>query len=164
MAKDAIRIGVTGHQARPGLVWGWTAHALRTELASETRRLEGWSSLAIGADQLFARTVLALGGTLVTVVPGPWYESCFDAQGLACYHALLARSERVDLTGGQEGAAFLAAGMIVAGRSDRLIAIWDGAAAQGKGGTADIVAHALAIGRPVVRLDPIRCERSVLGN
>jgi hypothetical protein len=151
-----MRVGVTGHQAREGIDWEWTAATLREALKGWERPLQGWSSLAVGADQVFARTILQLGGSLVTVVPGPWYEQCFDGQTLDDYQHLLSRGESETLHGLRGEDAFLAAGLEVADRTDKLVAIWDGEPAQGLGGTADIVDHARSRGKPILHIDPIR--------
>jgi len=73
-----MRVGVTGHQKREGIDWDWTRIAIEKELAALTPPIEGWSALAVGADQLCARAVLERGGCIVTVVPGEWYEECFE--------------------------------------------------------------------------------------
>lgn len=154
-----MRIGVTGHQERDGIDWEWTRKTVARELGRLSGSIEGWSSLAIGADQLFARTVLDLGGSIVTVVPGDWYETCFDGEALVRYRELLdaGRSDTLDGLEGED--AFLAAGLKVADSTDALLAIWDGKRAQGRGGTADVVDHALRRGSTVVHVNPI--ERTV---
>ncbi|MEH3036194.1 MAG: hypothetical protein PGN23_06840 [Sphingomonas adhaesiva] len=150
-----MRVGVTGHQDREGADWAWTGEAIRRALSHLPSPIEGWSSLAVGADQLFARTVLELGGTIVTVVPGAWYDGCFEGDGLRAYHELLARGTYRTLEGLHGEDAFLQAGLKVAGESEMLIAVWDGEPARGKGGTADVVAHAVRTGKRVLRIDPV---------
>ena len=49
--------------------------------------------------------------------------------------------------------AYAKAGQLVVERCDILIAIWDGHAARGEGGTAEIVSYAKERGRSVVRID-----------
>src|SRR5258708_32929211 len=49
--------------------------------------------------------------------------------------------------------AYLAAGKLIVELRDVLVAVWDGQQAAGKGGTAAIVALALAAGRPVIWLN-----------
>ncbi|RSV32174.1 hypothetical protein [Sphingomonas sp. ABOLH] len=153
-----MRVGVTGHQKRAGIDWDWTRIAIGDELAALTPPIEGWSALAVGADQLFARIVLEQGGAIVTVVPGEWYEQCFEGVGLAAYRELLAAGRNVTLDNPRGEDAFLAAGIAVADASDLLVAVWDGEGAHGRGGTADVVEHALHRGTPVLHIDPIRRE------
>ena len=158
-----MRIGVSGHQDREGIDWEWTGEALKKALTDFCTSLEGWSSLAVGADQLFARTVLDLGGHIVTVVPGDWYEDCFDEATLSAYRDLLTRGQSVTLGGLHGEEAFLAAGLKVADSTELLVAIWDGKPAKGKGGTSDVVEHALRSGRRVLRIDPVARRTETLG-
>lgn len=157
-----MRLGVTGHQRRDGADWEWVAAEVRLLIGSLVGPVEAWSSLAIGADQLVARAVLDSGGTIVTVVPGDWYEECFSSDGLASYRDLVGRGRTIVLSAMTGEDAFLAAGLNVADNCDLLLAIWDGEAARGKGGTADVVAHAIKAGREVLRIDPITKRRQDL--
>src|SRR5260221_12639223 len=62
----------------------------------------------------------------------------------------------------EESDAYLAAGKLIVELCDVLVAVWDGEPAAGKGGTADVVAVALASGRPVIWLNPNRLETATL--
>lgn len=153
---DGIKIGVTGHQEREGLDWSWTRASIAAVLHDEVPVAGALTSLAVGTDQVFAEEALACTIKLKVVIPFADYERCFNGQGLANYHRLLARANEAvvidPLTSDQQ--AFLAAGMQIADESDLLLAVWDGKPAAGLGGTADIVKHALAAGRQVIHLDP----------
>lgn len=155
-----MRVGVTGHQERDGIDWVWTRTAIAGELVKLGAAPEGWSSLAIGTDQMFARIVLELGGAIVTVVPGNWYEGCFRGDGLVGYRTLLAAGRTITLHGLEGEEAFFAAGVRVADSTEVLVAVWDGRIAKGRGGTADVVAHALRQGKPVAHINPI--DRTVM--
>ena len=150
-----MRVGLTGHQQRSGIDWDWTLDTLARELESLGSPIEGWSMLAVGADQIFAEIVLELGGTIVTVVPGPWYEHCFDGATLPAYRDLLGRGEIVTLAEAQGDDGFRAGGLKVVDSTEMLIAVWDGQPGDGRGGTGDIVEYALSVGRPVIHLQPI---------
>lgn len=50
--------------------------------------------------------------------------------------------------------AYEAAGRLVMSQADILIAVWDGDPAQGRGGTAQIVAEAIALHLPIIHIDP----------
>lgn len=155
-----MKVGVSGHQDREGADWEWTGGVLKTMLADLPAPIEGWSSLAIGADQLFAETVLGLGGSLITVVPGPWYEQCYrSTAALERYRDLLSRGREIELDGLEGEDAFLQAGLRIADEADILIAIWDGKPARGRGGTGDIVEYVLKLGKPVHRIDPVLRKR-----
>jgi hypothetical protein len=96
----------------------------------------GVTSLAIGADQLFAGEVLKLGAKLVAIVPAEDYDSTFSqVRSLAAYQRLLdAASDVVTLPVNRSTEqAFFAAGREVVQRSDVLLAVWDGNPPQGSG-------------------------------
>jgi hypothetical protein len=138
-------IGCTGHQYIPAAALDHVTKGIRTEIATHEGDLVGVCSLAIGADQLFARLVLARGGRLHAVLPCEKYEKTFvDDVAQAEYQLLLDRASLVDVLDHEDPSeeAFLDAGYRVADLSDLLIAVWDGKDAQGKGGTGDVVTYA----------------------
>lgn len=140
-------IGCTGHQSLSTTTRRDVAAAIAAALAAEPDEdLVGLSSLAEGADQLFALAVLAAGGQLHAVIPSQDYEQSFQSEkARSIYAALLglaSGSNMLDFATPSED-AYLAAGHDVADRCDILLAVWDGAGAAGKGGTADVVAYAL---------------------
>lgn len=151
-----MRIGITGHQERDGIEWPWVQAAISRYLIGKVK-LIGYSSLAAGTDQLFAEQVLERNGKLIAVIPLHNYKMQFSGNDLVIYEKLLASSDIVELGSNKhDSRAFLDAGMWVARESERLIAVWDGKTAAGVGGTADIVAYALSLGRPVHHIDPIK--------
>lgn len=122
----------------------------------------GVSSLAAGADQRFAQTVLRLGGSLQVVVPSRHYESTFQTQRERDQFArLLDQASQVECLDHEAPSeeAFLEAGHRVVELCDVLIAVWDGLPAQGPGGTADVVAYARSLGRPVTVIWPPGAKR-----
>ena len=103
------------------------------------------SSLAAGADQLFATAILEQGGSLHAIIPCRGYERTFsEPESLDQFRSLLARAQKIETLDYREPSeeAFLDAGHRVVDNSDHLIAVWDGQPAAGKGGTADIVDYA----------------------
>ncbi|WP_405532061.1 hypothetical protein OG592_30500 [Streptomyces avidinii] len=146
------RIGVTGHRAIPDSVLGHVEDGLRAVLGSHEGPLEALSSLAEGADQLFAAIALEHGAGLTVVIPSEDYEDAFeDAGALARYRGLRNRATqeiRMDFARSTDE-AYYAAGTYIADSCDRLVAVWDGQPARGHGGTAEIVAYARALGKPV---------------
>ena len=115
------------------------------------------SPLARGADRLGAQQAVALGYRLHVPMPFPKdeYEKDFDTpDDLAEFHALLARADEdwlaLDGDRAQDmNRGYEAVGRYVVRHSDILIAIWDGSASRGRGGTADIVRYAAHSGIPV---------------
>jgi hypothetical protein len=118
------------------------------------------TSLAAGTDQLIARLGIERGAALHAVLPFVDIERTFSSKDLAEYRWLVGQaSVEVLQTQGTDEDAYLAAGQRVVELADIMIAVWDGKPAKGKGGTADIVACARAVGVPVIHIDPL--ERSV---
>ncbi|HEX8327441.1 MAG TPA: hypothetical protein VF629_07860 [Hymenobacter sp.] len=151
-----MTLGISGHQELSAEVEAFVKARLLAELQSLPEAL-CVSSLAVGADQLFAQTALACATPLHVVVPCQHYEETFPSpQALAQYQRLRAQASSAEtLDYDRPGtAAFLAAGQRVADLSDKLVAIWDGKPARGEGGTADIVAYAQQLGKPVLVLWP----------
>lgn len=146
-----MKLGISGHQVLPRSVVDLLQDRLRTLFGEAGPGLVGVSCLAAGADQIFARGVLAAGGDLVAVIPSEGYEATFDAEGLAEYRRLLARAGKVIHlpNASPTDEAFMDGGREVVRRSDRLVAVWDGEPARGWGGTADVVAFARGLERPV---------------
>ena len=150
------RVGITGHQRLADAEqWPWVEQQLKAELARWAPPLICFTSLAIGADQLFARAALERGGALVAILPFKDLERTFAPEDLASYRWLLRRSEveTLDTPGGDE-AAYFAAGRRVVECADVMVAVWDGRPETGRGGTADIVAYAVQRQVPLFVIDP----------
>nr|WP_202420601.1 hypothetical protein [Actinomadura rayongensis] len=125
--------------------------------------LVGVTCLAKGADQIFARAVLDVGGRVEIILPAPDYrEEKVKPDNRAAFDELLIQAACVRympfLTSGRE--AYMAAGEEVLKRVDRLMAVWDGRPSGGLGGTADVVEHARLLGTPVDVIWPDGAERS----
>lgn len=145
-------IGCTGHQQMPPEARVYADLQMRLLLASVQPSIVGVSSLAAGADQMFARAVRELGGRLHVFVPSDGYQSTFsEAEDLRSYLQLLAEATTVITLPCPEPseAAFLAAGKAVVDECDVLYAVWDGKPAQGLGGSADVVEYARSRGKAV---------------
>ncbi|MFH8618560.1 hypothetical protein ACH4E8_26320 [Streptomyces sp. NPDC017979] len=145
------RIGITGHRAIPQ-----EGHAdIRAGLLAVLRRhegpLEAFSSLAVGADQMFADVALSCGAELTVVIPSGDYENDFAPGELVDYRRYRSRATReVQLPFPHAtDEAYYAAGTYIADNCDRLLAVWDGGPSRGLGGTGDIVEYARELGKPV---------------
>jgi len=153
-------LGVTGHQRLSDeSAWPWVEQTLRSILAEVPRPLIGLSSLAVGADQLFAELVLEQGGELRALVPFATYEETFTpGPDRDRYRALLERATAAEVLPAQatKEESYLAAGQRVVDFADGLIAVWDGKAAAGLGGTGDVVRYARDTGKDVLHVDPVR--------
>ncbi len=157
------RIGVSGHRHRDGADWDWTREALIDFFLSAPHAV-GLSSLAAGADQIFAEVALAYGAGHIAVVPGAGgYAETFDGDELRKYEILRQRSKRIIRIGDEPTSAnFRKAGERVVREADLMIFVWDGGPAQGEGGTADIVAYAKERRRSAIWLNPITREETRL--
>ena len=139
------RIGVTGHQNIPAEAIEFISASVRDLVRKAPPPVVGLSSLAEGADQLFADAVTEAGGHLNVVVPSRDYERTFASKpARTTYRRLLALASEVHELEFAEPteAAFLAAGVYIVDHCELLIAVWDGAVARGRGGTGDIVDYA----------------------
>jgi hypothetical protein len=175
-ARPTLRVGVTGHRniSRDGANAAAVQDGVRTVLAylwqtvadstpaGSVPALVVVSPLAEGADRLIAREAVANGFPLHCPLPFPRdeYERDFATEASRReFRDLLARAAFVrELPGvrgtaASEGAAYAAVGRVVVDESDVLLALWDGAAARGDGGTAHVVEDALARAVPVVWLE-----------
>lgn len=174
--RRVIQIGVTGH--RLNRISPRMAALLPAQCAQALARISrAWatagsppggeqtpalvrviSPLAEGADRMVAQAGLAMGAELACPLPfhAEEYKQDFESEeSKLAFDALLARATAVFDAGGSREAAEAAyerAGQIVVQQSDVLIAVWDGEASRGRGGTAQMVDEALAVGVPVVWL------------
>ncbi|MEU4425794.1 hypothetical protein AB0F81_34665 [Actinoplanes sp. NPDC024001] len=149
-----MRFGITGHRLLPPGIAERAVDHWRQALPSGAG-LHAVSSLADGADQLFAAHVLAAGGTLEVVLPSAGYAASLATAGSrARFESLLRAAATVVTMPYAEPCdqGFLAAGQALVDRCDHLFAVWDGRPTRGPGGTADVVAYARARDRPVTVL------------
>jgi hypothetical protein len=156
------RVGITGHRDLGDRTHRLVSAAVAAELAGYGA-LHGISSLAEGADQIFAEAVLRAGGRLTAVIPSAGYGALFrTADGHAAYRRLRASATDVVIlpfpTPSDE--ACWAAGRRVVRLSEVLLAVWDGGPSAGAGGTADVVAFAGRRGVPTTVLWPAGSQRT----
>ena len=154
-------IGITGHQRIPTVARDYVIEGIRRALRELTPPLLGFTSLAAGADQFFAREIIAAGGTLGAIIPSRGYDTTFSADDLVEYENLLAQCSSIEVLDFAEPseAAFMAAGEAVVSRCQVVLAVWDGLPAAGLGGTADAVARARELGRTVIVIWPAGVTR-----
>jgi hypothetical protein len=152
-----MRVGVTGHQQlEDPTAWLWVKSVIRNELARIASPLVGVTSLAVGADQIFARLVLERGGALYAVLPFANIERSFPPEHIESFKELASQAtiEVLDTPGTDEDAYF-AAGKRVVDLSHIMLAVWDGEPAKGKGGTADVVAYTIGKNVPLIHINPL---------
>ncbi|HEY4123394.1 MAG TPA: DUF4231 domain-containing protein [Rhizomicrobium sp.] len=115
------------------------------------------SPLAEGSDRVAAEAALAKGFALECPLPfaRDLYEADFQTEASRkAFHSLLARASNVfeleETRGTDDNRAYEAAGLMTLRQCDILIAVWNGKPAVGRGGTAEIVAHAIDSNIPIV--------------
>lgn len=156
-----MRIGITGHS---NLVPECIPHvqaALTEVLTQLDRPLVGVTCLAPGADQVFARAVLHLGGQVEVVLPALDYRDRLKPHQVAEYDELRAAATVVSVLPHMQSGrqAYVAANERMLASVDMLIAVWDGVPGQGRGGTADVVEQARAEGVPIEVVWPPEARR-----
>lgn len=158
-----MRVGITGHQdlgSNADRAW------ILSHLVSQIEKPElksGFTSLAIGADQLFASLLRKQGKPYTAIIPCEGYEETFQTQAdLETYRSLLSGSfSVVQLPFSHPSEqAFWEAGKNIVEASDYMIAIWNGLPPRGLGGTADVVRYSLEQGKKVIHINPK--QRSVI--
>lgn len=166
-----LTVAVTGH--RPNrLTLGEAILRRRLETVlralrsgARGRRRVAVSALAEGADRAFADVALDLGYELHALLPFARedYETTFsDASASPAFRDLLARAADVrELPGSlaDTKSAYEAVGHATVADADVLVAVWDGQGAAGRGGTPEIIAHAVSCATPVVWIDATRDRR-----
>jgi hypothetical protein len=157
-----MRIAISGHRGLPAATERLINQDIRKQLADyRNGDLVGISNLADGADQLFAQAVVDAGGQLEVIIPAAQYRAGLPESAHAAYDALLARAAKVDRLDRIESNedAHMEASQVMLTRADHLFAVWDGKAARGYGGTADVVAEARKRNVPVTVIWPEGASR-----
>jgi SMODS and SLOG-associating 2TM effector domain 3 len=152
-------VGFSGHRHLADVLG--PARAIM-EAVSELRREApgdwiGLSSVAAGSDQLFVQQILDLGLSWHAILPLPraQFQQDFQPEAWALAEGFLARADHVRVIGESPSRedGYLDCGMETVNDADVLIALWDGLPARGKGGTAEVVEYATALGKPVLIID-----------
>jgi len=177
--RMALRVGVTGHRkldvtyalrARVRdvlqMLQAATAEILvvaRSFYAEGPPLFRAVSSLAEGADRLFAEEALSLGFELDCPLPFSQaeYEKDFPTrESVEEFRGLLSRATGrvLELDGPtraeERSGAYESVGRSVLDRSEMLVAIWDGEPAKGAGGTGHIVEIAQRKRTPILWIHP----------
>jgi hypothetical protein len=157
------RIGVTGHSNLTADTVPLVADDLRAALAGYAwTELVGVTCLARGADQVFARVVLDLGGTIEVVLPAADYrERKVKPANAADFDDLVGKATAVHTMPFAESSreAYMAASEFVLDTVDAMVAVWDGDSSSGYGGTGDVVAAARERDVPVTVVWPAGASR-----
>ncbi|MDX2185366.1 MAG: hypothetical protein SFV32_00395 [Opitutaceae bacterium] len=153
-------VGFTGHRSLPAPEA--VAGAIRSLLSDLRAQGQGeWiamASIAAGADRVFVEESLAAGLGWEAVLPLPEidFERDFSPEEWRLVKTLLNRAELIETVheNGTREEGYLSAGLHVVNGCDVLVAVWDGLPARGTGGTAEIVAYARALDKPLAIISP----------
>jgi hypothetical protein len=153
-----MKIGITGHRNLGNAdTMSWVSSFLGDCVRHQSITM-GLTSLAIGADQLYAEILLKFDVPYTAVIPCAAYEMTFGPEELKEYDRLLRRATNNCILSYLHPSeeAFYAAGKYIVENSEGLIAIWDGNPAKGLGGTGDVVKFAKELHVPVLHANPIK--------
>jgi hypothetical protein len=156
-----IRIAVSGHRGLGDRTADLVDRAIRERLSAYAPGITGLSCLADGADQIFARAVLDLGGVLEAVIPAHEYRAGLPADAHPEYDELLGQTVAVHRLPYIESTseAHMAASRLMVDEADELYAVWDGEPARAYGGTADVVDYARSHHKVVLVVWPDGAQR-----
>ena len=154
-------VGLTGHRELRDPARIKTAiYQVLQELKQKCGgRLLTFSSIASGADALFAEESIALQLPWKVVLPFSkefYLKSVTDEERrvVSRYLEKAYAVETMPLSEQQED-LYLNCGVRTVDDCDVLLAVWDGEPARGKGGTADVVAYAHQVKKPVIWIHAI---------
>jgi len=155
------RIAISGHRGLNAHTADLIDQALRERLSEHPAGVTGLSCLADGADQVFARAVIDLGGILEVIIPAKEYRAGLPAAAHSEYDDLLTRAVIVHRLPFVESTSesHMAASKLMVDEADELYAVWDGKPARAYGGTADVVAYARDHDTPVQVIWPAGAAR-----
>lgn len=162
-------VGFTGHrqienEAKIAEVLRELIVSLQREIGAD---LVGRSSIASGADTLFAEACLSSNLKWIAQLPFPGaeFKKDFSESDWKRARALLDRAERVEISSeiAERPRGYLDCGLSTVDGADLMIALWDGKASRGQGGTAEIVDHTRRLQKPLILISPdgmeVRRER-----
>jgi hypothetical protein len=162
-----LRLGVTGHRALADVDAATQAvDAALDRIERGVKVLEVRSLLAEGADRLVTEQVMRRSRTRIAAVlplaPDDYANDFDDPASVAAFRRLLEEAASVEVAPAgpdpSREAAYERAGHVVVDTSDVLLALWDGGASRGRGGTAEMVAYARSRG---VAVEVVPVQRAV---
>jgi hypothetical protein len=160
--RSNFTVGAVGHRFLPAERSSLLDAITRTfqELAGQwpldPARMKLLVSVAEGADRLFIEAAAELGVPYICVLPcsPACFEEDFDSPAsIERFRELLAGAEAIvqpDAEYANRVGGYLWASHYIIDRADALVAVWDGAPANGPAGTGDSVTNAGARCIPVI--------------
>ena len=151
-----LAIGFTGHRNLPdeAKCRKLICDFLEGQKSTSPGKVYGVSSAAAGADLIFAESCTQLGIPLRVLLPLPQedFRKDFDDVTWLRVEKVLSTAISVEVTGDREIRAerYYECGIETVQQTQLMIALWNGKASKGLGGTQEIVAFAKKMGKPVV--------------
>ena len=151
-----LAIGFTGHRTLgdEDKCRKWIVEFLARQKTSAVGVVYGVSSVASGGDLLFAESCIQLGLPLSVLLPLPpeEFRKDFDAATWARAEQVLSKATSIEVTTGDgtREECYYECGIETVHQSRLMLALWNGEASQGLGGTEDVVSFARGVGRQVV--------------
>lgn len=156
-----LRIGAGGHRVLDGKACGFVAgeldalFSLLADYKSADKQVTAVTSLAIGADQLFADAALRQGVPIEVILPFVNFAEDF-AEGAErdSYERLLSSAASITCLPWRDrsNGAYLAGGLWVVDHCDVFVAIWNGDKAAAVGDTGDVVKYCMDAGKPCIHI------------
>ena len=153
-------VGFTGHRhlKDPDAVGGIIKVELERLRNDRQGAMAGFSSVAIGADTLFAEACLSLNIPWRATLPFSLadFREDFNEDQWSRTAELLARAQDVEVVGAPEDrtGAYLRCGLHTVDEADLVMAVWDRNPARGIGGTAEVVSYARTRSKPLILIHP----------
>jgi hypothetical protein len=157
-------VGFTGHRTLADPI-GTAARvgAVLDALAGSQGPLVAMTSLAKGADAIFAAEAVRRRIPLLIVLPFPVarFRQDFQPDEWDAVAPLLTHAAHVETLPEAETdeEAYMETGVRIVDEADVLVAVWDGRATAGLGGTGDVVAYARAMAKPIEWINPETGQR-----
>ena len=155
---NALRVTVADLLPRVRQAMDAVASQHAAQFASAAPKLRVVTALADGADTIVAEVALASGWRLDVCLPfarDEYVRDFAEGEHRERFEKLLHQSSATfTLTGARADAdaAYEAAGKVMLDQVDVLLALWDGDIGRGRGGTARVVAEAIARHIPVIHV------------
>jgi uncharacterized phage-like protein YoqJ len=110
------------------------------------------TGMALGADTLWAYAAIATETPFIAAIPFKGQENAWPHRSQVGYYELLGRAKEIVVVcqGGYAPWKMQKRNEYMVDHCDRLVAVWDGSS----GGTANCVAYAKTIGKPIDRINP----------
>jgi len=153
-------VGFSGHRhlSDPGKLRELLREVFK-KVGYPDRRVACVASAACGGDTIFHEEAARHSFPRFVLLPfdRDTFQKDFDTEQWTRAAALIDSAIGCDVLSGElaRSEAFLDAGVLTVDRCDLLVVCWHGQAATGGGGTADVVAYAREVGKPMAIIDDV---------